>query len=173
MAQLNQETFPALNPEILMRNWQQSGMRMLRAQERMLTGIVNATRLEIQFGQDMLSRRAGLLKRDTTNPTQNTDYAVEEMKHFFTVFREVSEELQRGFADATKLLAEGAEPAIQEVVHKGLKMQEDFAHKSTDMMDDTLKTTTTAAKSMAAKTGDAMTKVKETSPGYGGAAGKA
>jgi hypothetical protein len=44
-------------PETLVRNWQMTGLRMLRAQERMLHGMMSVTRLEMQYGQDLIKNQ--------------------------------------------------------------------------------------------------------------------
>src|ERR1700756_208552 len=48
-----------LMPETFVRNWQMTGLRVLRAQERMLHGMMSAARLEMQFGQDLIMNRMG------------------------------------------------------------------------------------------------------------------
>jgi ElaB/YqjD/DUF883 family membrane-anchored ribosome-binding protein len=98
-------------PETLVRNWQITGLRVLRAQERMLDGMMSATRLEMQFGQDLIMNR---MARD----------------RMITMIREVTDELSSGFKEATQLLTETADEVIQDTA-KAVKATTDRAAEAT------------------------------------------
>ncbi len=82
---------------------------MLRAQECMLHGIMSATRLEMQFCQDLIINRMARFNARSENSTRG-DGAFQEFDRMITMMREVSEELHAGFSEATHLLTEEAAP---------------------------------------------------------------
>ena len=122
-------------PETFVRNWQWTGFRMLRAQERMLHGMMSATRLEMQFGQDLMNRMARFNTRSENGATRS-DGAFQEFDRVITLMREVSEELRTGFSEATLLLTEEAAP-------ESVQASARLAKKTTETAEDT---TSTAAK---------------------------
>ena len=102
----------AIMPETFVRNWQMTGLRVLRAQERMLHGMMSAARLEMQFGQDLITSRMARLNARGENEGHN-DGAFQEFDRMITMMREVTEELRSGFNEATQLLTETADEVIQ------------------------------------------------------------
>src|ERR1700734_295476 len=77
----------AIMPETFVRNWQMTGLRVLRAQERMLHGMMSAARLEMQFGQDLIMNRMARL--NTRNENGPRDGAFQELDRMITLMREV------------------------------------------------------------------------------------
>jgi hypothetical protein len=102
----------AIMPETFVRNWQMTGLKVLRAQERMLHGMMSAARLEMQFGQDLIMNRMARFNARGENG-QHGDGAFQELDRMITMMREVTEELRSGFNEATQLLTENAEEVIQ------------------------------------------------------------
>ena len=107
----------AIMPETFVRNWQMTGLRVLRAQERMLHGMMSAARLEMQFGQDLIMNR---MARFSSRPETGAraDGAFQELDRMITLMREVTEELRSGFNEATQLLTETAEESIRDTTKK-------------------------------------------------------
>jgi hypothetical protein len=102
-----------LMPETFVRNWQMTGLRVLRAQERMLHGMMSAARLEMQFGQDLIMNRMVRFNARGEEGGRG-DGAFQELDRLITMIREVTEELRSGFNEATQLLTETADEAIQD-----------------------------------------------------------
>jgi hypothetical protein len=156
----------ALSPEAFLRNWQEAGARVLRAQERMLHGMMNAARLELQFGQDFLSHRLDTLQAGSASG--RTEQAMKEIDRVTTLLRDVNEELRSGFSEATKLLTEGtpmeeAAQHVTEAVDRASRRTEDMVddglHKSADVAkqatEETVATIQKARKSAASATTEA------------------
>lgn len=112
-------TIPAIMPEVFVRNWQLTGLKMLRAQERMLYGMMSAARLEMQFGQDLILNRIARYNSRSENGATRGDGAFQEFERMITMVREVTEELRTGFSEATKLMTEDADELVQEAVKRG------------------------------------------------------
>jgi hypothetical protein len=106
-----------LMPETFVRNWQMTGLRVLRAQERMLYGMMSAARLEMQFGQDLIMNRMAHFnaRKDEEGRSEG---AFQELDRLITMIREVTEELRSGFNEATQLLTETADEVIQDTTTK-------------------------------------------------------
>ncbi len=122
----------AIMPETFVRNWQMTGLKVLRAQERMLHGMMSAARLEMQFGQDLImNRMARFNARGENGP--RADGAFQELDRMITLMREVTEELRSGFNEATQLLTETADEAFKETV----KSAGAAAHAATDKAAET------------------------------------
>lgn len=102
----------AFNTEGLMRGWQQGTMRVLRAQERIMEGMVAAARLEMRYGQELMANRLGMMKWEMPEPGHSSSRATDEVDKFISVVREVTEELRTSFTEATKLL-NGSETAAE------------------------------------------------------------
>ncbi|HQT47522.1 MAG TPA: hypothetical protein PLY97_09895 [Acidocella sp.] len=94
----------------MLRNWQLTGIRIVRAQERMLHGMMRAAQLEMQFGQEFFAGRMALLGNAGSHETP--DRATQELERMMAMLREVNEELRSGFVEATQLLTE--ESPLQE-----------------------------------------------------------
>ena len=123
----------AIMPETFVRNWQMTGLRVLRAQERMLHGMMSAARLEMQFGQDLLMNRMARFGSRTENGGR-ADGAFQEFDRMITMMREVTEELRSGFNEATQLLTEAAEESIRDTTKKAQTATE----KATEAAHETL-----------------------------------
>jgi ElaB/YqjD/DUF883 family membrane-anchored ribosome-binding protein len=105
----------AIMPETFVRNWQMTGLKVLRAQERMLHGMMSAARLEMQFGQDLIMNRMARFNARGDNAPRG-DGAFQELDRMITLMREVTEELRSGFNEATQLLTESTDEVLQESV---------------------------------------------------------
>ncbi len=123
-----------LSPEAFLRNWQEAGARVLRAQERMLHGMMSAARLELQFGQDFLSHRLETLQAGSASG--RTEQAMKEIDRVTTLLREVNEELRTGFSEATKLLTEGT--PMEEAAQHVTEAVDQASRRTEDMVDDGL-----------------------------------
>ena len=104
--------------DAVVRFWRHNAMRMLRANERVLHGLMWATKREIELGQDLMrynlenlqgtaQRAANGAGQDALNKT-DIDRNAGELKHFVTGMREVAEELQRCFSEAATLMFKGS-----------------------------------------------------------------
>jgi len=104
----------ALSPEVFFRNWQQTGARVVRAQERMMLSVANAIRMEMQFGQEMIKDHITPLPwiRETGQTTAGR--AMQDFERMVAMTRDVSEELRSGFTEAAKLLTEGMGASLEE-----------------------------------------------------------
>lgn len=120
-------------PETFVRNWQMTGLKVLRAQERMLYGMMSAARLEMQFGQDLIMNRMARFNTRSDNGSRGGDGAFQELDRMITMMREVTEELRSGFNEATQLLTENAEEVLQDTV-KGASAA---AHAATEKAAET------------------------------------
>jgi hypothetical protein len=141
-------------PETFVRNWQMTGLRVLRAQERMLHGMMSAARLEMQFGQDLIMNRMVRFNARSDDKGR-ADGAFQELDRLITMIREVTEELRSGFNDATQLLTETADEAIHdttkaagtaaraatdsaaEATHESLQTSGKFTKKVAESAEDT------------------------------------
>jgi hypothetical protein len=122
-----------LSPETFVRNWQQTGMRILRAQERMLQGVTSAAKLEMRFGQELMESRLALLKWTEQDPQSRSDHAIQEVEKILSLVRGVTEELRVSFTEATKLLAD----ATQEAVEHSKEAAQDFTQAGVDAVRQT------------------------------------
>ncbi|HEY1856634.1 hypothetical protein [Acidocella sp.] len=123
----------AVTPETFVRNWQLTGLRVLRAQERMLHSMMSAARLEMQFGQDVLANRMSRFNSRSENGAR-ADGAFQEFDRMITMMREVTEELRGGFTEATQLLTEAAEESLRDTK----KAVQTVADKSAEAAHDSL-----------------------------------
>lgn len=98
------------------RNWQLGATRALRAQERLVQGLVSALRLEFRFGQELLANRVSLLTLENAGTKNVGDYASGEFEKLTVLVKDLTEELQGSFTEALKLLQEGAILAEPKVV---------------------------------------------------------
>jgi ElaB/YqjD/DUF883 family membrane-anchored ribosome-binding protein len=109
-----------------------TGLRVLRAQERMLHGMMSAARLEMQFGQDLIMNRMARFGSRPENGAR-ADGAFQELDRMITMMREVTEELRSGFNEATQLLTDTAEEALRDTTKKAQAATEkavEAAHES-------------------------------------------
>jgi hypothetical protein len=104
----------ALTPEVFFRNWQQTGARVVRAQERMMLSVANAIRMEMQFGQEMIKDHITPLPWTRETGQTTAGRAMQDFERIVAVTRDVSEELRSGFTEAAKLLTEGMGAPPQE-----------------------------------------------------------
>ncbi len=108
-----EKAMTALDPEHFFRDWQQGALRMVRAQECMMQGMLAAARAEVRFGQEFMARRVNLWKWEAPEPGRASDAASEEIDRLIGVVREINEELREGFTEAVKLMSEGAPAFMQ------------------------------------------------------------
>jgi hypothetical protein len=134
-------------PETFVRNWQMTGLRMLRAQERMLHGMMSAARLEMQFGQDLIMNRMARFNTRSENAPRG-DGAFQELDRMITMMREVTEELRTGFSEATQLLTEDADESVQDSVKKASAATQSLADRTTDAAYESVQSGAKLAKRM-------------------------
>ncbi len=96
----------ALNEGIFMENWRQAGIRVLRAQERLLGGLMNAARLEVEFSRELMASRMGSIQWEGGFAKVLTERPRQDVARLTTLIREVNEEVSSGFREAVKLLTE-------------------------------------------------------------------
>lgn len=121
---------PAANfaADSVVRFWQHNTMRMIRANERVLRGLMWAAKREIELGQELmrynLENLQGTAKRaanggepDVLNKN-HIERNAGELEHFAGGMREVAEELRQCFSEAAKLLFEGSVEEAREVTAK-------------------------------------------------------
>ena len=94
----------ALNEGIFVENWRQAGIRVLRAQERLLGGLMNAARLEVEFSRELMASRMGSLQWEGGFAQVLTERPRQDVARLTTLIREVNEEVSSGFREAAKLL---------------------------------------------------------------------
>jgi ElaB/YqjD/DUF883 family membrane-anchored ribosome-binding protein len=126
-------------PETFVRNWQMTGLRVLRAQERMLHGMMSAARLEIQFGQDLLKNRMARFTPRSENRAR-TDGGFQEFDRMISMMREVTEELRSGFSEATQLLTDTADEALRETTKKAGQTAQALADRGAEAVHESLQT---------------------------------
>jgi len=117
-----EKALSALAPERVVRDWQLGAMRMLRAQERMMQGMMTAAKLEVRYSQELMASRMGMLDWESAKRGESSEHVTREFEKLSEMMREVMEELKGSFAEASKLLREGrilpelAEPVPVETV---------------------------------------------------------
>ena len=129
----------AIMPETFVRNWQMTGLRVLRAQERMLHGMMSAARLEIQFGQDLLKNRMARFTPRSENRAR-TDGGFQEFDRMISMMRKVTEELRSGFSEATQLLTDTADEALRETTKKAGQTAQALADRGAEAVHESLQT---------------------------------
>ena len=164
MDNFTHDTSSPLNPETFMRNWQQTGMRILRAQERMLQGVTTAAKLEMRYSQEVMESRLSLLKWSETDMQDRSSYARQEVDKLVTLLRDVSEELRTGFSEATRLLANAAEEAVthaKEAAHASAEEASSLMHQQAEAAQHYSQTAVEAARQTTARTQRNLNKASE------------
>jgi gas vesicle protein len=138
----------AMMPETFVRNWQMTGLRVLRAQERMLHGMMSAARLEMQFGQDLLMNRMARFTPRSENGAR-TDGAFQEFDRMIAMMREVTEELRSGFSEATQLLTETADEAFRDTTKKAGQAAQALTDRGAEAVHESLQASGKFTKKMA------------------------
>jgi hypothetical protein len=143
--------------------WQNNAARMIRANERIIQGIMSAAKLQIEVGQDVLRHRVDRLQntKPDTAPHSIIEHQTQDFQRIIGALREVSEEWRTTFAEASKLLFEGTD----EDLNQAQQAMEDFAHKSAEFAkkgeDVAASVTSKTAHKAAAKTDEAAAKYRE------------
>jgi len=150
----------AMMPEAFVRNWQLTGLRVLRAQERMLHGMMSAARLEMQFGQDLLMNRMARFNASGDNGGRN-EGAFQEIDRMITMMREVTEELRTGFSEATQLLTDTAEEVAQNTARKAGAAAQAAADNVADATHESLQNSGKFANKVVESTAEADEAEKE------------
>lgn len=105
----------------VMRLWQENTSRLLRANERMMHGMLAALKMEFQLGQDLLEHRITTIKTASQagKPSEAghtvMERHVQEMERLVASMREISEEMRKSYGDATKLIFHDAEQQAHEL----------------------------------------------------------
>lgn len=132
-------------PEMVGRFWQHSATRLVRANERILHGILTAATREVQLVQDLTRYNLKRFNKfaDGTSPEQARTESQESYREFETILtglREVSEELWKTFGDASKLFLEGtlaeARNVASETVYKGAQQAEAVVDRTSESIKD-------------------------------------
>jgi hypothetical protein len=143
--------------------WQNNAARMIRANERIIQGIMSAAKLQIEVGQDVLRHRVDRLQntKPDTAPHTIIQHQTQDFQRMIGAMREVSEEWRTTFADAAKLLFEGSEEDFdkaQQAVENFARQSEDFVKKGQDVAASV---TSKTAHKAAAKADEASAKYRE------------
>lgn len=151
----------SLSSETMLRSWQQSGARMMRAQERMLSSMMSAAKLEMQFGQTLMQNRLSLLQHtgQDTPPSPMT-----EIEKMLNMMREVSEELRNGFREALAALTDGAGAEAQDALNSSTEAVEIAVEQTAKMARHATKT----GAQLAEKGAEAVEEAAKAHPGYTG-----
>jgi hypothetical protein len=113
----------------VMHLWKDNAGRMLRANERVMHGMMSAIKLEIEFGQQLVEHRINTFKEasqaDKPAAAGQTmvDRYLQEMERLTTTMREVSEEMRKSFGEATKIIFDRQEQNIHEAVAASAPVQ--------------------------------------------------
>jgi len=167
---ISAKTSFALTPEAFIQHFQKNTLRVLRAQERMMHGLVKAAQLEMRFGQELLHSRLELLGGKSMEARPATEHATGEIERILTMMREVTEELRSGFTDAARLLSEKADAQTKDAVESFAETLEDSVHDAEDVIQRGADAGAGFARRAAEQTDEAVAKAKKLSPGYGGKA---
>jgi hypothetical protein len=144
-------------PEFYMRNLQRTSAKMLRAQERMMHGLMHAAQLQMKFSQDFWANRGAGVRTDVRQEAGNA--AVAETERMLSVLREITETMQRGFTEAMQLLMENNEIMAEDARETGTQAAQDatYAAKAgVSAAHDNMQAGINAAHDTINKTGEAM-----------------
>lgn len=102
------------NSGLVLRVWQNNAARMLRANERLMNGIMSTAKLQMELGQEVLQHRLDRMNTVAQTPAPEAGHSMieqqtREIERLMTVMREMAEEMRTSFADAAKLLFEDVE----------------------------------------------------------------
>lgn len=117
----------AFEPELMTRFWQHSAMRLMRANERILHGLMTAATREMELAQDLMRYNLSKIHKFSNSgepEVANKNEAEEGFKQFeeiLTGLREVSQDLWKTFGEASKLLLEGSLAEAQETAIEPVK----------------------------------------------------
>jgi len=106
----------------MLRLWQENANRAMRANERMMRGMMSALKLEFQLGQELLEHRMNTMRAasQTDKPIEAGqtifDRHVQEMERLVATMREVSEEMRSSFGDATKIMFHDIDQQTKDLV---------------------------------------------------------
>jgi len=106
----------------MLRLWQENANRAMRANERMMHGMMSALKLEFQLGQELLEHRMNTMRAasQTDKPIEAGqtifDRHVQEMERLVATMREVSEEMRSSFGDATKMMFHDIDQQTKDLV---------------------------------------------------------
>jgi len=90
--------------------WQDNAARLVKANERVMHGMMSALKLEIELGQQLVEHRINTFKEATQSGKPTTagqtfiDASLQEMDRLTVTIREVSAEMRRSLGDATKII---------------------------------------------------------------------
>lgn len=133
----------------MMHLWQHNATRMMRANERLMSGIMSAAKLQIELGQEVLQQRLDRMAATHATTKEDGKSLIEqqthEMERLMAAMREISEEMRISFAEAAKLLFEDVEADARA------------------MRDSSLATVKQAQTIAKAATSDVVQKIDETS----------
>lgn len=87
-------------------NWGHQSERMMRVQQRMLDGMMNIVKLEVQFGQDFVASRLALLTSGSETRPPTTGFVMEELDRSLTAMRKIGQEVQLTMSETAKILGE-------------------------------------------------------------------
>jgi hypothetical protein len=102
------------NAGTVMRVWQNNATRMLRANERLMNGMMSTAKLQIELGQEVLQHRLERMNAVTQTPAPEAgnsmiEHQTKELERLMHAMREMTEEMRTSFAEAAKLLFEDVE----------------------------------------------------------------
>jgi membrane carboxypeptidase/penicillin-binding protein PbpC len=122
-------------PEFYMRNLQRTSARMLRAQERVMQGLMQAGQLQMKFSQEFWASRGAA---DRTDMRQDASHvAVAETERVLSHLRDITATVQSGFKSALETLMDSAETTAQDAHDTSLTA----AHAGIDAANQTVNRT--------------------------------
>jgi hypothetical protein len=127
------------NSGTLMRVWQHNATRMLRANERLMNGVMSTAKLQIELGQEVLQHRLDRMNAVTQTPAPEAgksmiEQQTKELERLMHAMREMAEEMRTSFAEAAKLLFEDVEDdaaALRESADATARQAQDIVTSAT------------------------------------------
>jgi hypothetical protein len=109
----SEQALAKFKPDAVLRVWQLSATRMMRANELMMRGLMDVAKKQMEFGQELLQSRLATMQSTQTGETltSTTSFAKahaetnrEEIQRMVASTREVTDDLKKCFKGATKVL---------------------------------------------------------------------
>lgn len=129
-------------PELMTRFWQHTAMRMMRANERILHGLMSAASREMELAQELM--RYNLAKMNKlSNGTEHGKIAAEEnyqeLDKILSGLREVTQDVWNTFGDASRLLLEGSLTEAQNTALEPVRKSAKQAVAVTEKISEAIK----------------------------------
>jgi hypothetical protein len=109
----SEKALAKFEPAAVLRFWQLSATRMMRANELMMRGMMGIAKKQMELGQELLQHRLATLQSTQTGETLtatasfarvHTEHNRKEMERVVAGMREATDDLKTCFSTATKAL---------------------------------------------------------------------